>query len=872
MKQIFIILFLFISSLSYGQISGRAAKGPVNRDTLAKLEALVVANPANAEAHTKYIKYVGIDSEELVKQYEKWSKNFPKCATVPFALGEAYANVESPKAKPWLLKAVEIDPKYSRAYYYLWIDGERWGDFNASREFLRLAMESDPSSPDYAFYYRSSFKNIDPKQYKKGMYEMPKLFPGHERGAQSLYWLGLFVKDNSEKLSIYSYLKENFPPAKSNWSSSGMYDYFYLLLELDPPKALTLANELEVVAARESDKKGWGVRAKLAQDLIKINSLVAEKRFADAKLLADALIQERRSAAAVMITLLKAELADKSGETPVAYKSLVAYYAQNPEESIMKALVEYGKKMDKGKKEIISDIWQIRDAAAVAATPFSLEQYFKPGRASLGDFKGKVILLTYWFPGCGPCRGEFPYFENVIKKFSKDEVVYIGINIVAEQDDYVIPFMKSSGYSFIPLKDEEDKRGNLVAPGAPTNYLIDGNGRIIFKNFRTDGNNERVLELMISETIERGEQKENNFEVKFKVSGVNPKGVFVSFFGDKDVATSEKIEANNGEFVFKGYTPSPMVARLSLSGEDRFLKRVGNGYIPYKSSSLWLIVYPGASFTVNGSLEGKDFLDIYPLDGGENDIFASLNSKMMPATNNIGNLTLKIRLDNTLTADQKTEIESKIKAIEGEIASLKREFLDKSANSLAALWLMEDMLIRSEIAPQDLIPYMQKVNVKKYGEHYFYKAVKDRIDGSFASAVGKQCPGIITKNTLDGSEFNIESLRGKYLIIDFWGTWCGPCVAGIPHMKAFREKHKDKIELLGISNDRSFDVWKTFITRNEMNYPNILCGKGEEDFVSKFNVQGFPTKILIDPQGKILFRDSGEKEDFYTKIEEFISK
>jgi hypothetical protein len=66
--------------------------------------------------------------------------------------------------------------------------------------------------------------------------------------------------------------------------------------------------------------------------------------------------------------------------------------------------------------------------------------------------------------------------------------------------------MKSSGYSFIPLKDEEDKRGNLVAPGAPTNYLIDGSGRIIFKNFRTDSDNERVLELMISETIERGKQ------------------------------------------------------------------------------------------------------------------------------------------------------------------------------------------------------------------------------------------------------------------------------------------------------------------------------------------------------------------------------
>jgi len=157
-----------------------------------------------------------------------------------------------------------------------------------------------------------------------------------------------------------------------------------------------------------------------------------------------------------------------------------------------------------------------------------------------------------------------------------------------------------------------------------------------------------------------------------------------------------------------------------------------------------------------------------------------------------------------------------------------------------------------------------------YGGHYFYKAVKERIDGSFASAVGRECPPIVSLSTLDGTEFNIESLRGKYVIIDFWGTWCGPCVAGVPHMKAFLEKHKDKLELLGISNDRSVDVWKTFITKNEMNYPNILSGRGDQDFVSKFNVQGFPTKILISPEGEILFRDSGEKEDFYTKVEKLM--
>ncbi|GAB1473960.1 hypothetical protein MASR2M69_14010 [Bacteroidota bacterium] len=507
MKKLFTFLLIISCSVLHGQISNRASRGPVDRDTLNKLALIVKSNPSNADAHTKYINYLGIDSEELVKQYEAWSKEFPKCAMVPFALGEAYQKVESPKAKPWLLKAVAIDPKMAKAYFYLWIDGERWGDFKASREYLRMAMEADPASPDYAFYYRSGFKNDNPERYKAGMYEMPKLFPGHERGAQSLYWLGLFLKDTKERLSVYQYLKENFPPAKSNWSSSGMYDYFYLLLETDPAKAQDLASELESTSARENDKKGWSSRVKLAQDLIKVNALVSEGKFAEAKGVADAIALERRSAATEMVFLLKAQLTHKTGDSQGAYKSLVTYYSQNPSDEVMKSLADYGKALGKGKREIIADIWQVRDAAAVAATPFSLEQYFKEGKASLSDFKGKVILLTYWFPGCGPCRGEFPYFENVIRKFSKDEVVYLGINIVPEQDDYVIPFMKSSGYSFIPLKDEPDKRGNLPAPGAPTNYLLDQNGRIIFKNFRTDSNNERVLELMISETLERGKLK-----------------------------------------------------------------------------------------------------------------------------------------------------------------------------------------------------------------------------------------------------------------------------------------------------------------------------------------------------------------------------
>ncbi len=502
MKKYLLVLLTFISVFAFGQDVDKKEKATINKDTLAKLESLVFANPEDLTTHSNLIKSIGFDNPYLETFYKRLSDKFPESAIIPYALGNAYAGAERPQAKKWLLKAIEIDPKMAKAYFVLWQDGERWGDFNASREYLKQAMINEPTDPNYAFYYRSSFKNVDPEKYKRGMLEMTKLFPQSERGAQSLYWLGLYVRDVNERLSIYSQLKNQYPPEKFNWSSSGMYDYFYLYLEVNPENAFELAKSMISASSSERDKKSWESRMKLASDLIQVHSLMAQNNNIEALKILDSTIQEKRSAAGDMITMLKAHLSDATGATNSAYNNLINYYASNPSDKIMESIKIYSEKLGKINKDIYSDIWKVRDSFAVQATQFSLEQYFVKERASLNDFKGKVILLTYWFPGCGPCRGEFPNFQNVINKFNKNEVVYIGINISPEQDEYVIPFMKSSGYTFIPLKDEEAKRGNLVAFGAPTNYLIDKKGRIIFKNFRTDSNNERTLELMIKETLD----------------------------------------------------------------------------------------------------------------------------------------------------------------------------------------------------------------------------------------------------------------------------------------------------------------------------------------------------------------------------------
>ncbi|HRR48507.1 MAG TPA: redoxin family protein [Bacteroidales bacterium] len=501
MKHNLLIILLLMPIMAICQNNQRINKN-VDQDSLMQLKSCVEKNPNDIDAHNKIIKYLGIENPDLLVIYEAWLKKFPKSAVVPFAIGEAYANAESPKAKPWLLKAIAIDSTMAKAYFNLWLDGERWGDFIGAREYLKKAMEADPTNPDYAFYYRSGYKDIDTNLYRQGMLEMPKLFPTSERGAQALYWLGIFVKSPKEKEAVYTQLKNTYPPDKFRWSSSGMYNFFYFYLENNPNKALELAKYMLSISTEDRDKKYWNDCSQLADNFAKAKNLISEKKYREALDVIESCKPGRYSQAIELINFMKAETLDALGETQKAYNQLIKYYASTPGDNVWKIIDTYGKKLKKNSNTMKADLWKIWDSIAVPATPFCLEQYMKPGKACLSDFKGKVVLLTYWFPGCGPCRGEFPHFENVIRKYSKDKVEYLAINIAPEQDEYVVPFVKSSGYSFIPLKDEPDKRGNLTAVGAPTNYLIDQNGRIVFKNFRIDADNERMLELMINELLD----------------------------------------------------------------------------------------------------------------------------------------------------------------------------------------------------------------------------------------------------------------------------------------------------------------------------------------------------------------------------------
>lgn len=469
-----------------------------------KLKTEVEKNFKNLDAHAAYIKAIGVDNPELEKVYEGWMATHPDNAVIPYAIGKAFADKESPRAKPYLLKAVEIDPNYTQAWGDLWIDGERWGNFAQAREYLRNATESDPSDPGYAFYYASTFEKEDWNKYVEMSMDVVKRFPNDERGAQALYWLGERSRNMEDKKAFFERLRAAYAPTKYRWSSSGMYSYFDILLSEDPKKAIEIAKDM---AKDEKKAEEWSGLRQQAELVLKIDNLMkrGDTRVAIDSL--DKLKLPRYFGFNKEIPLLKAKAFDMGADPEVAYQSLVEFFAKSPTPKVKSQILKYGAKLGKNGKDVEGDLWKQLDAVAKTATPFDLKPYKPEDKGALADYKGKVVLLTYWFPGCGPCRGEFPHFENVIRKFDKKDVAYLAINIVSDQNDYVLPFIKSSGYSFVALEDVEGReKGNLDNRGAaPMNFIIDKQGKLLFSGFMINGNNEDELELMIKTALQKAE-------------------------------------------------------------------------------------------------------------------------------------------------------------------------------------------------------------------------------------------------------------------------------------------------------------------------------------------------------------------------------
>lgn len=134
------------------------------------------------------------------------------------------------------------------------------------------------------------------------------------------------------------------------------------------------------------------------------------------------------------------------------------------------------------------------------------------------------------------------------------------------------------------------------------------------------------------------------------------------------------------------------------------------------------------------------------------------------------------------------------------------------------------------------------------------KAISNKYKSLANLAPGNNSPNFNYEN-IDGSRTTLNELKGKYVYIDFWATWCGPCKREIPHLKELEEEYKDKnIAFVSISVDKpeKHSAWKKMVKDKELGgYQLITENATNSPFVQYFKVSGIPHFVLLDPEGNI---------------------
>lgn len=358
------------------------------------------------------------------------------------------------------------------------------------------------------------------------------------------------------------------------------------------------------------------------------------------------------------------------------------------------------------------------------------------------------------------------------------------------------------------------------------------------------------------------QKQSNEFSLTGKVEGISNGWLYLYYSNGEGKRIKDSSEIKDGLFSFKGTVSEPGMAYLQLKEEKRNELNSANLFLEPGAIKVAAKLNEFRYATTSGSALQKDYAGLIASKKAVEAKYQKQLDSLRTEKDHEKNAEIRERLAPYFREMAETDFHFFRNRPQSYITAYMMRFhvSDLPLDSLQAIYDRMGAKLQQSASAKDLAAEIQKLR---------------------GGSPGSAAKGFTTVD-INGSSLSLTDYKGKYVLLDFWASWCVPCRKGNPHLKELYAKYKDKgIEFIGIADDdRAEDAWKKAVEKDGLPWKHVRRGLKYEngnydrstDINENFGIHTLPTKILIDPNGMIVGRYGEEEAELDTKLREIFSQ